>query len=82
MVTWAPAQTARPGEGQGDILWDLRPEQFKGRPLNRSVSEARRELLVRAHEESGLTAAKLSKICQITHVSVRQVLLRAQPSER
>lgn len=62
--------------------WELGPEQFMGRPRDRRVSEARREFLVRAHEESGLSAAKLSRICKITHVSVRQGLIKARPTGR
>jgi hypothetical protein len=59
--------------------WDLAPEQIVGRSRQRRVSLARREFLVRAHEEARLSAAALSRICSITHVSVRQALLKGVP---
>lgn len=59
--------------------WGLAPEQIVGTSRQRRVSLARREFLVRAHEEARLSAAALSRICKITHVSVRKALLKGVP---
>ena len=61
--------------------WKVAPEQILGRSRERRVSLARRQFLVQAHEEAKLSAAKLSRICGITHVSVRQALLKGSPPE-
>lgn len=76
-----------PGRPWEEILdevtqkWGVSREQILGRARKRSVSLARREFLVRAHAEAKLSAAKLSRICRITHVSVGQALRRGLPSE-
>ncbi len=56
-------------------------EQILGRVRERRASRARCEFLVRAHEEARLSAAQLSRICKISHVSVRQALLKGVPQE-
>ena len=61
--------------------WSLASEQILSKSRQRRVSLARREFLVRAHEDARLSAAKLSRICKITHVSVRQALMKGSPEE-
>lgn len=74
-----------PGRPWEEILaevasrWELEPQQILGRSRERRVSSARREFLVRAHGAGRLSAAKLGRICGITHVSVRQALLKGAP---
>jgi putative transposase len=78
---------ALPGRAWQEVLgevsekWELAPEQILGKRRERRVSLARREFLVRAHEEARLSAATLSRICKITHVSVRQALMKGTPQE-
>jgi hypothetical protein len=61
--------------------WEVAAELILGRFRDRRVSWARREFLVRAHAEARLSAAQLSRICKISHVSVRQALLKGAPPE-
>ncbi len=80
-------ERALPGRPWEEILqevtqkWAVSPEQVLGGARERRVSLARREFLVRAHEEGKLSAAKLSRICKITHVSVGQALKSGLPPE-
>jgi putative transposase len=59
--------------------WELAREQILGRSKERRVSRARREFLVRAHGESQLSLADLSRICKMTHVSIREALGKGAP---
>lgn len=59
--------------------WGLSPADVLGRSRARRVSRARREFLVRANTEAALSAAKLGRICKISHASVRQALIKGVP---
>ncbi len=74
-----------PGRPWEEILkevgqrWEVSPGEILGKSRGRRVSRARREFLVRAHAESGLSMAKLGRICKMAHVSVREAIAKGPP---
>jgi len=75
------ASTQTSGE---DILsevcrkWGISREQLLSKTRIRSVTKARREFFLRAHEEAGESMASLARLCGLAHTSVREAIQKAR----
>lgn len=58
--------------------WGIQKKQLSGRTKIRSVSRARREFFLRAHEEAGESMAALARLCGLAHTSVREAIEKAR----
>jgi hypothetical protein len=54
--------------------WGVSKEQILSKQRTRTVSRARREFFLRAHEEAGDSMASLARLCGLAHTSIREAI--------
>ena len=78
------ADPVRPRRSWREILeetartWDLKPERILGSSRERYVAKARREFLLRAVDEAGMSMAALGRLCGRNHASVSRAVAKAR----
>jgi len=58
--------------------WGISKEQLLSKTRTRSVTRARREFFLRAHEEAGDSMASLARLCGFAHTSVREAIQKGR----
>jgi len=61
--------------------WSLKTTQILGASRGRLVAKARREFLLRAVEEAGLSMAEAGRVCGISHVSAQRAVSKARQEQ-